>query len=375
MRSYSIVVLMTMCLARTLAWGAEEAPAEEPLPPLWIATFEVDVTPPLGTPLAYGPAVEIVDRLSARGIVLLGSEQPIVLCAVDWIGIANEAHDVWREVLAAAAETIPERVCVHALHQHDARSFDLTTERLLAEHGLGGQMIDEGLCESHLGGLGRAVRETLAEPVEISHVGGGRAKVDRVASNRRVLGSDGRVQFVRYSSCRIPEAIAAPEGVIDPFCAAISFWQQDRPVASLTYYATHPQSYYGQGGVSCDFVGLARNKRDGELAEAAHIHFNGASGNVAAGKYNDGSPENRPLLAERLAEGMRQAWKATEKTTISANDLHWKVVPVSLPVRDTLEEQTLLDKLADSAAGDKDRTRAATDLAIVRRMAGGIELR
>jgi hypothetical protein len=74
----------------------------------------------------------------------------------------------------------------------------------------------------------------------------------------------------------------------------------------MTYYATHPQSYYGQGGVSADFVGMARSLREGELP-IVHIHFNGAAGNVAAGKYNDGSPPMRPSLARRLADGTKTA--------------------------------------------------------------------
>ena len=45
--------------------------------------------------------------LRARGIVLLGAGEPIVLCAVDWIGIANEGHDLFREKLAIAAGTTP----------------------------------------------------------------------------------------------------------------------------------------------------------------------------------------------------------------------------------------------------------------------------
>jgi len=37
------------------------------------------------------------------------------------------------------------------------------------------------------------------------------------------------------------------------------------------------------------------------------IHFDGAGGNVAAGKYNDGSKETRPVLAQRLADGIKLA--------------------------------------------------------------------
>jgi len=45
---------------------------------------------------------------------------------------------------------------------------------------------------------------------------------------------------------------------------------------------------------------------------AAHP-FNGAGGNIGAGKYNDGSPTNRLVLAERLADGMRRAWESAKR--------------------------------------------------------------
>src|ERR1700722_3042520 len=84
--------------------------------PLKLATFDVDATPPVGTMMAYDP-VRRVDELSlrARGIVILGAGDPIVLCAVDWIGIANEGHDAFRQTLATAAGTTPQRVSVHVL--------------------------------------------------------------------------------------------------------------------------------------------------------------------------------------------------------------------------------------------------------------------
>ena len=111
-------------------------------------------------------------------------------------------------------------------------------------------------------------------------------------------------------------AIAAPEGLIDPWLKSVSFWNGDKPVVVLTYYATHPQSYYGEGDVTSEFVGLARSAREKALGDLPHIHFNGAGGNVAAGKYNDGSPEMRPILANRMEKAMQQAWEKTSKTTL-----------------------------------------------------------
>ena len=45
--------------------------------------------------------------------------------------------------------------------------------------------------------------------------------------------------------------------------------QTNRPLVSISYYATHPQSYYGEGGVSADFVGMARSLREAELPGVA----------------------------------------------------------------------------------------------------------
>lgn len=88
---------------------------------LRMSTFDVDATPPIGSMMAYDPVTNRWELgLRARGIVLLGAGDPIVLCAVDWIGIANEGHDAFRNALARAAATSPRRVAVHTLHQHDA---------------------------------------------------------------------------------------------------------------------------------------------------------------------------------------------------------------------------------------------------------------
>lgn len=341
---------------------------------LSIATFNVDATPPLGSQVAYRIAERILDPLSARGVVILSDQKPIVLCAVDWIGIGNHGHDAWREALADAAGTTPDRVTVHTLHQHDAPFCDFSVEELLAENDLSGKLFDVAFAQRTIQLVAGAVQEAVAHPQTVTHLGLGKAKVEKVASNRRVLGPDGKVKYVRYSSCRVPEAIAAPEGVIDPYVRLISFYNGDKPLAVLTYYATHPQSFYGKGDVSADFVGLARAQREAELPGPAHIHFNGASGNVAAGKYNDGSPELRPVLTHRLAAGMKAAWESVEKQPITAADLSWNVLPVALPPRDILDEAALRATLTDSQAATKARTRAARDLVFLKRMESGREI-
>jgi hypothetical protein len=291
-----------------------------------------------------------------------------VLVAVDWVGIGNGGYDAFRAALAKAANTSADRVALHTLHQHDAPGCDFEAEQLLAANSLSGAMFHVEFARAVMARAAKALEEGLRSPQRVTHLGVGVARVDRVASNRRVLGPDGNVKYVRYSASTIPEAVAAPEGVIDPRVRVLSFWNGDRPLAVLSYYATHPQSYYGEGGVSYDFVGMARALREQALPGVPHIHFNGAAGNVAAGKYNDGSPANRPALAGRLADGMKAAWESTARTPLDADQVEWRSKDVQLPLRDLLEnEMPLIGLLENASAKVSDRVRAARDLVWARR--------
>lgn len=337
---------------------------------LRVVAFEADVSPPIGSPVAYASARSIVDPLSARGIVLLGAGKPVVLCAVDFINIANEGHDAWRKALAEAAGTDPERVTVHALHQHDGPRCDFLAERLLSEQGLGGKRFDAAFMADAIARTARAASAALPGAMPVTHVGMGQAQVEKVASNRRILGEDGTVKIVRFSRTTDPEAIAAPEGLIDPWLKTVTFWNDDQPLAALTYYATHPQSYYGKGDVTCEFVGIARNARQSAVG-VPHIHFTGAAGNIAAGKYNDGSPEMRPVLASRLEAGMKAAWDATAKVSVSPASIEWRSHKVHLPLAPHLEAESLRAELEDGEAEEKDRFSAAVRLAWVMRNQSG----
>lgn len=128
---FRVVVALGLACAGSVVLPAAESPAASTASDLAlrVATFDVDATPPVGSLMAYDPVTNRWDLgLRARGIVLVGAGEPIVLCAVDWIGLANEGHDAFRQGLAAAAATSPQRVAVHALHQHDAPDCDCSAE-------------------------------------------------------------------------------------------------------------------------------------------------------------------------------------------------------------------------------------------------------
>ncbi len=259
--------------------------AETPVP-LRVAAFQADVTPPLGGLLCHGygaPAEKILDPLTARGIVLMTGPSPIVLCAVDWIGISNASHDVFRDALAEAVRTTRERVSVHCVHQHNAPGIDFSTEEILAAHGLSGKMFDVDVGRKAIAAVAEAAGEALKKPHQVTHLGYGLAKVEKVASTRRVLMPDGKLRFWRSSSGGSEEMKAAPEGLIDPYVRLLSLWNGEEPLVSMTYYACHPRAFYGRGGVSSEITGVARTARDAALPGAMNIHLTRAGGDIAVG--------------------------------------------------------------------------------------------
>jgi len=326
--------LLPCVLVLTLAGCASNHPARSEPHPLRLATFTADVTVPLGHGMMGGSwlSKSIADPLEANGFVLLGGDTPVVFVAVDWCEIRNDAYERWQSVLAEAAHTSPDHVLVTTVHQHDAPVADLEAERLLRSRKLAGTICDPDFHERAVQSVAMALRESLPSARPLTHLGTGQAKVEKVASNRRYVTPDDAVHFDRMSTTRKAAAIAADEGLIDPWLKTLSFWDGDTPLAAVSFYAVHPMSYYGAGEVSADFPGLARRQRQAETPGVKQIYCSGCSGNLTAGKYNNGARENRAVLAGRLHAAMTAAWRDTKRHAVDHFD--FRVTPLRLEPRD-----------------------------------------
>lgn len=354
----------------SVARGAGESP------PLRIAPFRFDVTPPVGHPLCGGwitPMVDCADALEAIGFVLLGAGKPIVICVVDWTGILNEAHAAWRTALAEAAGTTPDRVAVQCVHQHDAPFVCLQAERLVAEQGAGLRVVDVPFFNDCLSRAQAAVKLALPKARRVTHVARGEGRVEKVAGNRRMsIGPDGKIKAMRGSSCKVAELVALPEGLIDPMLKTVAFYDGSEKIVACHYYATHPMSHYGRGHVSSDFVGLARKQRQQEEPGCAHLYFTGCAGNVAAGKYNDGSPEARVELTRRIYDGILAAEKALKPSPIGR--VSWRTHEIVPPVNPAFTEAAERALLSDSKNAPANRIRPAMRIAWMERIAARVPI-
>jgi hypothetical protein len=337
--------------AAVVASGALRPPlarAEESK--LTLSAFDAEVTIPLGHACMGGgiaPAKEVVDPLFAYGFVLQGAGKPVVFVAVDWCEVRNGAYDAFRAAVAKAVGTDPVRVMLCALHQHDAPVMDVEAQHLLDKYKAKGSVCDPAFFEKAVARVAAAAKESLKHAKPVTHVGTGEAKVEKVASNRRYHDEGGNVRYNRMSATRDPKIRDAEEGTIDPMLKTLSFWNGDTPLLGLSAYAVHPMSYYGRGQVSADFIGMARKRRQADTPGVMQMYASGCSGNVTAGKYNDGAPDNRPVLADRMYKAMSAAWQATKKTPVK--EVRFRSVPLTLEARNSegFSEKALTKRLKD----------------------------
>ncbi len=363
-------LLKTSALVGGAAFTAPLLRAAASARSMHLASFRFDVTPPPGHSLCGGwikPVAAVDDPLEAIGLVLLGAGAPIVICAVDWTGILNEAHAAWRFALAEAAGTTPDRVAVQCVHQHNAPFVCFDTERVLAAQPDLPRVFDRDFHQRCLAAARSAITTALPRARALTHVAHGRAQVEGVASNRRMArAADGTVTKMRGSSCTDAALIALPEGPIDPWLRTVAFYDGKTKVAACHYYATHPMSYYGDGRVTADFCGLARKLRQRDEPDCAHLYFTGCAGNIAAGKYNDGSPAARERLTERVYRGIVASEENLRPEMLG--EVAWRtdqISPVPNPALGSAEELERL--IATKPAAAVQRMRPGFKLSLLRR--------
>jgi len=337
---------------------------------LRLASFRIDVTPPLGHSLCGGwiqSVVGVDDPLEAIGVVLLGVGAPMVVCAVDWTGILNSAHLRWRQTLADAVGTTADRVAVHSVHQHNAPFACLDTQRIVAGHAGLPHVVDPEFFEQCLSRARRAAADALPRARRVTHIAGTSTRVEKVASNRRISrNAANQVMAMRGSATRDEALRAMPEGLIDPDAKTIAFYDGGQRIAALHYYATHPMSYYGDGRVSSDFAGLARKRLQAADPGCTHVYFTGCAGNVTAGKYNDGSKPMREVLTTRLHDALAAGLGTLRPEPVT--HVSWRSADLLPRVNPNLDAGTIARQIANTADTIVNRNRPAYQLAWIRRV-------
>jgi len=143
-------------------------------------------------------------------------EGGVVAAACSRTGFPTEIDQLLLRLTGSHAATAFPRAC---LFHECTRSED---ELRKALHGLDVKVVER---------TAKAMQESLAHTSALTHIGIGQAKVEKVASNRRILGVDDKVRWTRTSATSDPRIRSEPEGLIDPWLKTVSFWSGERLLA------------------------------------------------------------------------------------------------------------------------------------------------
>ena len=281
---------------------------------LKIVTFKVDVTPPIGDPLAYVPNEKVETPIYVSGIVLDDGKTRAVWVSCDFIGIYGESYVVWLEMLAKQAGTVRENIFLHSVHQHDSIRWNPECNPKEGENGP--LVISPEYCIKTLKDVSEAVAKAVSGTWQsVGKLLTAETRIGGLAANRRLVNEDGKFAHTRYSGKNPPELQALPVGNIDPILRTICFENTGgQKIVALHFYATHPMAAYLRKMVSTDVPGRAlRHVTENNNSVAMNLYFTGCGGNVTFGKYNIGGIEGIEQLGKRLGEGMLQNLRKLEE--------------------------------------------------------------
>ncbi|MDR3197543.1 MAG: hypothetical protein LBU34_06685 [Planctomycetaceae bacterium] len=296
---------------------------------LKIVSFKVDVTPPIGEPLAYVPNEKVETPIYVSGVVLDDGTTRAVWVSCDYIYICGESYNKWVKMIAEQAGTVGENVFLHCVHQHDSIRWAPEYNPKSGENGQ--PVVSPEYCATSMNGVSEAIAKAVSGSWQsVGKLLTAETRVAGLASNRRIIDEKGQVLW-RGSGKNPPALQALPVGKIDPVLRTVCFENTEgQRIVAIHFYATHPMAAYMRKMVSTDVPGRAlRHVAEHDNSVALNIYFTGCSGDVAFGKYNIGGIEAIEKLGKRLGEGMLQNLRRLEEQPLGS--LEVKRVAVAVP--------------------------------------------
>jgi hypothetical protein len=281
--------------------------------------------------------------------------------------VHNESYDFLREAIAEAADVPVSNVALHCLHQHTAPAISTAAQRLHLKATNPRRIASAEYLTTTSEKIAAAIKECKTSWKPVTQIGVGKAIVERVASNRRLVRADGSIQGRSSNTKSSPQLRELPEGVIDPWVRTISFENSKSSHVQVHFYASHPQSFYGDSRASYDVPGIIRERIEKKTG-VFQLYVTGCGGDIAFGKYNDGSPRAREQITKRLQSGIEKSIANLKRQPVTP--LSWRIKKLHLPLRTDQPFSKAANEmiLKNPEASESSQRKAAIALAWIERV-------
>ena len=281
-----------------------------------VGVASVDITPPLGIPLAgyyhVRGADGVLDPLFSKAMVLETEGGRAALVTLDLISITREVTDHARAMIEQAAGIPGDRVMISATHAHTGPQL---AGRGAATRDLGGnQQLAVAYTEALPAKISESVRQAAGklQPAQLSAA---RGRCENLTFNRRYFMRDGTVGW--NPGKRNPN-IALAAGPSDPelgllYLERAGATDPRESLATFVNFAMHPDTC-GGSQISADWPGALGRVLAGYHG-ASHLTLvaNGTCGNLnhldCAWGWPQGSPSEQHRIATILGAAVFQSYK------------------------------------------------------------------
>ena len=278
----------------------------------------VDITPPLGVPIA-GYFVKriadgILDKLDCNCIAVSDGEKTALLYSLDLISINQKTDDIYRAAISKATGIPYEGIFLACTHTHTGPSVGRTGEGVEKAYDefLGTRLCDAGVY---------AIEDLTDAAMYI-----GRSKAERVAFIRRYRMKDGSIRT--NPGVNNPE-IDGPIGCPDDTVQVIRFKRCGKKEVVVVNFQCHPD-VIGGCKISADWPRAVRETVEGALPNVNCVYFNGTQGdtNHVCTDPKDGELEGLELESfDDVARGYEHSHHMGRAVAGAALQIYGKCAP------------------------------------------------
>jgi neutral ceramidase len=275
------------------------------------SALQIDITPPIGTPLeGYAariqPSIGIHDPLYAGLILLKLGDEQVLLISLDQIAISAPVTEKIRAAVAETLQLKPEQILVACTHTHSGPSGYITRFPMLSD-STDPFLVD--LLTRKLAGAANQLSSQL-EPVILEL---GQDQVFGLGHNRNDINEETQDHEL------LVLVMKSIEG---------------QPQAVWVNYGCHPTILgYDNRLISADFPGAARRALMCQYPDLVWLFMNGASGDISTRftrRGQDFSEVERSglLLAGSVLKAIQTA------QSLAVDKLEGKMANIQLPLRE-----------------------------------------